>query len=76
MTQSTALGNSPGHGRIIYSMDPTGNTPPTTGVMTANTTFVFMNVPAGVHTFRADLVNNDGTPLNPAEYALVTIVLP
>ncbi len=76
MTQSTALGNTPGFGRILYSLDQQGSIPPNNAVMTSETNFVFTNVTPGTHTFRAELVNNDKTSLVPAEYALVTIVLP
>ncbi len=66
---------APGEGHLIYYLDITS--PPTTAGQpattaagsyfeTAATSYTWTNLPAGVHTFAVQLVNNDGTPLNPA----------
>jgi hypothetical protein len=76
MTQSTILGNSPGKGRILYTLDMTGPIPPSNSVMTSATSNTFTPVTSGTHIIRAELVNNDSTPLTSPIFAQVTLTLP
>jgi hypothetical protein len=65
---------SPGEGHIIYFKDVTPPTDPGYPAKTAPGTFqvsyqtscTWYNVTQGTHTFSAELVNNDDTPLVPA----------
>ncbi len=66
--------NVPGEGHVIYYLDVTPPTAPgkaavtaaNTYVETADTSYTWPNLAAGNHTLSVQLVNNDGTPLNPA----------
>jgi plastocyanin len=75
--------NAAGEGHLIYYMDVV---PPTMAGMTAvtdpgtygavaDTTYTWDNVGGGSHTFAAQLVNNDNTPLNPAVTASNTLLV-
>jgi hypothetical protein len=65
--------NAEGEGHIHYYLDaavPTAPgkpavTAPGTYVPTANTSFTWQNVSAGMHNISVQLVNNDHTPLEP-----------
>jgi plastocyanin len=75
--------NNAGEGHIIYYKDVTApatqNQPATTAsgtyYATANTSYTWLNVTAGSHTFSAQLVNNDQSPLNPTVTAAVTVTI-
>jgi hypothetical protein len=65
--------NVPGEGHVIYYLDVT---PPTaagqkaqsaagTYAETSNTSYTWKNLNSGMHSLSVQLVNNDGTPLNP-----------
>jgi plastocyanin len=66
-------GNVAGEGHVHYFMDVTAPTTPNQPAVTAPgtyaatiaTSYTWMNIPAGMHTFSVELVNNDHTPLNP-----------
>jgi len=73
----------PGEGHFHYFMDIV---PPTTPgqpavpasgnwTHTANTTYMFTNVPVGTHTFSVELVNNDHTPLEPPVFVTATVTV-
>ncbi len=65
--------NVPGEGHVIYYLDVTppitpgkaAVTAPNTYSETADTSYTWPNLAAGSHTLSVQLVNNDGTPLNP-----------
>jgi hypothetical protein len=73
--------NVAGEGHIHYYMDvPVPETPtkpaitsPGTYAPTANTSFTWMNVKPGMHSFSVQLVNNDHTPLIPLVYNTVNV---
>jgi hypothetical protein len=73
--------NVEGEGHIHYYLDaavPTAPgkpavTAPGTYVPTANTSFTWQNVSAGMHNVSAQLVNNDHTPLEPLVISQNTI---
>jgi plastocyanin len=75
--------NVAGEGHIHYFMDVTppttanqpATTAPGTWVATVNTSYTWMNVSAGSHTFSAELVNNDHTPLTPPIVSSVTVTV-
>jgi hypothetical protein len=81
LVANTGQAPAPGEGHIIYFMDvevPTNpgeaaTTDAGTYSATADTSYTWHNVPAGVHTFSIELVNDDDTPLSPAVVAAVTI---
>jgi hypothetical protein len=74
---------APGEGHFHYFIDiepPTAPgiaAAPDEGVWahTANTTYTFINVMPGTHTFSVELVNNDHTPLNPPVVATATVTV-
>lgn len=73
--------NVEGEGHIHYYLDaavPTASgklaiTAPGTYMQTANTSFTWQNVSAGMHNVSAQLVNNDHTPLEPLVLSQNTI---
>ncbi len=73
LANKLGMANVAGEGHIHYFMDaavPTiqgkpAITKPGTYVPTANTSFTWTNVTAGMHNFSVELVNNDHTPLSP-----------
>ena len=81
LVEGTGQPNAPGQGHINYFID----TPPPTAAgkpavakagsyissITAN--YTWTKVEEGVHTFSAELVNNDDTPLAPPVTAMVTV---
>jgi hypothetical protein len=68
-----------GEGHIIYFMDEDAPTNPgdpattDTSFSTADTSYTWNGVTAGVHTFSIELVNDDDTPLTPAVVSTITI---
>lgn len=73
-----------GEGHIHYYMDVDAPTSPgkpaippsgSTWVTTADTAYTFTNVTPGKHTFSAELVNNDHTPLEPPVVSKSTITV-
>jgi hypothetical protein len=81
LVENTGQTPAAGEGHIIYFMDveaPTdpgkaATTEPGTYSASASTSYTWHNVPAGVHTFSVELVNDDDTPLSPAVTATVAI---
>lgn len=76
--------NVAGEGHIHYFLDanPIPTTPgkpaltaPGTYAPTAATSYTWPNVTAGTHTFAAELINNDHTPLNPPLISKVTVTV-
>ncbi|MFB3766677.1 MAG: hypothetical protein ACE14P_15725 [Methanotrichaceae archaeon] len=73
--------NVDGQGHIHYFKDVAVPTTPgkiavtanDTWVMSANTSYTWPNIAAGMHRFATELVNNDHTPLNPPKYAMVNV---
>jgi hypothetical protein len=71
-----------GEGHLIYYMDvvapitagQAATTATGTYYETADTSYTWMNVPAGTHTFTVQLVNDDGTPLNPPVTDKVVVI--
>ncbi len=76
--------NVPGEGHFIYYMDvdaPTIQGQPATTAsgtykITASSSYAWIQVPTGDHTFSIQLVNNDNTPLNPATIMKIAVTLP
>lgn len=81
LVDGTGQPNAPGQGHIIYFMDtapPTAPGQPATAktgsyASSTATTYTWTNVVEGVHTFSAELVNNDDTPLAPPVTVTVTV---
>jgi plastocyanin len=75
--------NVAGEGHIHYFLDVTPPTTPNKPATTAPGTYVattektntWTNVAAGIHTFSAELVNNDHTPLNPPIVSTITVTV-
>jgi hypothetical protein len=75
--------NVAGEGHIAYFMDvdvPTDPgkpavTAPGTNAQSAATSYTWHNVAAGNHTFAAELVNNDDSPLNPPVIAEMMVIV-
>jgi len=70
---ATAAQNS---GHIAYSLMPAGSTSFQTAVQRADTTYTWSNLPVGVHTYRAELVNASNNPLATPVYVQFMITLP
>jgi hypothetical protein len=76
------LENAPGQGHIVYyqDVDPplaqgdAALTPDGTSIVSSNTEHTWSDVAPGVHTFWAQLVNNDNTPLEPPAAVRVDVV--
>ncbi len=76
--------NAEGEGHIIYYLNavpPTtqgqpATTEPDTFIAAADTTYTWMEAPAGDHVFSVQLVNNDGTPLELPVIASVQVTVP
>ncbi len=84
LVEARGQANAQGEGHIHYFMDVVPPTTPgqpatvpdsTKWVMTTNTTYTWVNVTSGNHTFSVELVNNDHTPLNPPVTDNVTITV-
>lgn len=81
LVDTTGIVNVSGEGHIIYYYDvaaPTVQgqpavTAPNTYAITISSSYIWANVPDGVHTFWVELVNNDNTPLNPPVVQKVTV---
>ncbi len=79
----TEVSNTPGEGHINYFLDVdapvTQNEPavtaPNTYASSSSTSYQWSDLSDGVHTFSAELVNNDNTPLNPPVVAKVSITV-
>jgi plastocyanin len=74
-----------GEGHLVYYLDVTAPTSPDVNALTAvgtyvqsiSTTYVWMNVTPGPHSFSIELVNDNDTTLNPAVFGSVNMtVLP
>lgn len=66
----TTPGKAAGQGHIHYLVD---GKPAEGDYATPNKNFTFRNLAAGEHTLRAELVNNDHTPLSPPIFAEVKV---
>jgi hypothetical protein len=81
LVDGTGRPNAPRQGHINYFMDtepPTAPGRPATAktgryASSIATTYTWTNVVEGVHTFSAELVNNDDTPLAPPVTVTVTV---
>lgn len=71
--------NRNGEGHLIYYIDVPVPVDPgvpavtETSIVSANATHIWKPVTAGTHTFSAQLVNNDDTPLNDPVFVTITI---
>jgi hypothetical protein len=80
LVDKTGQANVPGEGHIIYYVDvtPPGTagepalTAPGTYAISADPSYRWSGINEGGHTFSAQLVNNDNTPLDPQVTAQVT----
>jgi outer membrane protein assembly factor BamB/plastocyanin len=83
-TSSTRETDASSQGHINYFMDvpvPTASGKPAitangTYVHSANTSYTWRNVSAGMHNFSIELVNSNNTPLNPPVVDTVTVTVP
>jgi outer membrane protein assembly factor BamB len=83
LTDNPGQVNVSGQGQIHYFMDVVAPTEPGkpavtaagTYAETAATSYTWMNVAPGTHTFSVELVNNDHTPLSPPVVAKVVVVV-
>jgi plastocyanin len=72
-----------GEGHLVYYLDVTAPTSPNVSALTApgtymrsvSTTNFWTNITPGLHTFSAQLVNNNDTSLNPAVFASVSMTV-
>ncbi len=75
--------NAAGEGHVHYFLDVDAATTPDKPAVTAagtyaaaaSTSYTWKNVAAGTHTFSAELINNDHTPLVPPITAKVTVTV-
>jgi hypothetical protein len=73
LVDKTGQSNKPGEGHIIYYLDETPPIEQGVSALTAegtcaistDTTYIWDGLQPGTHTFWAQLVNNDNTPLEP-----------
>lgn len=81
LANKLGMANVAGEGHIHYFVDAAAPiaqgkpaiTKPGTYLPTANTSFTWTNVAAGMHNFSVELVNNDHTPLSPPVVAEVNV---
>jgi hypothetical protein len=81
LASNNGQGNIASQGHIRYSkdVDPLTNPgepqSPDTSVSTWEEDYTWSNLSAGLHSFSAELVNNDGTPLNPRVFDTVAVTV-
>ena len=83
LTDKIGQANAVREGHLIYYLDtsaptlqgPQATTAPGTFAITAETTYTWANLAPGLHSFAAQVVNNDNTPLNPPISASVSVTL-